>query len=523
VSDGETRPISITEYLGETLSTSGPALKWDEVTRHIRSTYLDSAAELARMEMHRRRHDLYNDAGGEHLSRLIELVFQDPEVKRLRHAWEQPAQYNNVLKRVVNELSTCYSEPANRTVTGAADQLKYFEVQTQSRQHEQFRVMEQLLNLHRAVWVGFRVRNVGTHAAPRNDLKIDIVTPAASFIITHPNDPTVPIGLGIRIDTSYALTTADRPAWVVWTEAERFLLDRSGRLIGAPVTHGIVNEQGQGVLPYVYVTLEPPRGTIWPGRSGEDLVSADLAIKFASVCLLKELKSATRQTWLTGDLAAAARDQTMDTEATASVPEGVQVQTVDMSMDLATFRDAAEHILETVANNYGMSAAYIHQQGVQSADARDLMRVPLRELRIRNQLPLRVFERAFVDVQTAVLRRDLPELAFSSLGWSVDFADPQTPRSPKEAIEELELARRVGVMSTIEWLVRRDPSLTREQAEERVAKWTEEELWRNEIMRPLQEISGSFGAEMRDGLIGGRPKSDEQTTAVTNTEEVQAA
>ena len=325
MSDGETRPISLTEYLGETLSTSGPTLKWDDVTRYIRTNYLDSATERLRMEMHRRRHDLYNDDGREHIASLIETVFKDPEVKRLRHSWTQPAQYNNVLKRVVNELSTCYSEPAQRTVSGTVDNAKYQEVQKQARQDEQFRVMEHLLNLHRAVWVGFRVRNVGTHAAPRNDLKIDIVTPANSFIITHPNDPTVPIGLGIRIETNYAIQSASAPAWVVWSEAERFLLDRSGRILGEPVEHGIVNEEGAGVLPYVYVTLEPPRGSIWPGRAGEDLVSADLAIKFASVCLLKELKSATRQTFLTGDLAAAARDQTMDTEATASVPEGVQV------------------------------------------------------------------------------------------------------------------------------------------------------------------------------------------------------
>src|SRR5688500_11718808 len=261
------------------------------------------------MEMHRRRHDLYNDAGREHISTLIDAVFKDPEVKRLRHAWTQPAQYNNVLKRVVNELSTCYSEPATRTVESDADQAKYRDVQALARQDEQMRCMEHLLNLHRAVWVGFRVRNVGTHEVPRNDLAIDIVTPANSFVVTHPNDPTVAIGLAIKLDVQPARGSSAPPAWVVWTEAERFYLDRYGSMVGEPLTHGIVDLEGRGVLPYVYVTLEPPRGTIWPGRAGEDLVSADLAIKFAAVCLLKELKSATRQTFLSGDLASAARDQ----------------------------------------------------------------------------------------------------------------------------------------------------------------------------------------------------------------------
>jgi hypothetical protein len=495
-----TTAIGIREYLAETLlpGASAQALDWSEVSAFIRTHYIGKESEKQRMQMHSRRHDLYNDNGDEHLSALIEKVFRDPKVKALRETWIGPAQYNNVLKRIVNELSTVYAEPAARSLgTDVTDKNneKYRQVQRRCRQDEQFLALEQLLNLHRALWVGFRVRNAGTKAVPRNDLVVDIVTPEVSFAIAHTTDPTVPIALGVKIDVTYARDSRYAPAWVVWTEKERFHLDKDGFLIESSVVeHGIEPVEG-AVGPYVFVTLEPPRCGIWPGKAGEDLVAADLSVKFAAVCLLKEMKSATKQTFVTGDMSSATRDQPMDVETMASLPEGTSIQTADMSIDINTFKEPIDHVIETTANNYGMSAGQIHQEGAQSGDARDAQRVPLREIRLRHQHPLRFFEERFVRVQAAVLKRDLPELAFVADGFRLSFADPQTPRMPIEAMKELEEGRRLGVTSTIEWLMQR-LSIDRDTARKLVQLFIADELWRNTEMRPLQVIAGTPGATL---------------------------
>jgi hypothetical protein len=96
----------------------------------------------------------------------------------------------------------------------------------------------------------------------------------------------------------------------------------------------------------------------------------------SSIFLLKEQKSATKQPVLQGDGTNIARSQAADSEVPIETADGQSITTVDMSMDLGMFRATSDHIIEHVAQDYGMSAALINQQGVQSAEARELMRVP---------------------------------------------------------------------------------------------------------------------------------------------------
>ena len=463
----------------------GVALSTSELGAYLSETY-DTQAERDRNARHATRDEIYMDGGLSVMNRVLDAVYQDPLLRDLRKKMVPYTRFNNALKRVVNELSSVYSAPAIRSVA-SGDEV-YQDVLTATSFGDVAVRFNRLYNLHRAVLVGFRVR-----ALPDGSRQpvVDMVSPASARAVLHPNDSALVVGWLIRIAHKSARRGNERPAaWALWTDHERVMLDERLQPIESTYL-----EHGFGVCPWVPIVRHRGIPGFWPGEEGEDLVSAQIALWLVNILMLKETKSATRQALLQGDLSMMARDQAMDTENPITLPDGASATSVDMSMDLGMFRDIGNHILESAASNYGLSSSVLKHQGVQSAEARDLMRVPLRELRLEQQVVFRAFERQFANVMAAVLRVDMPEMAFDPTGWAIDFGDPQTPLTPNEQITLFERTRKAGLDNTVDYLMRLNPDITEEQAMAQVTRNIELETWRNEVMRPLQSISGSLGAD----------------------------
>lgn len=477
-------------------------LSLDEMSGYLRTHYW-TQDEKDRYERHRVRDVLYSDGGVELMHQLIDAVYTDPLIRAKRKQWAKVARFNNITKRIVNELSSCYQEPAVRSVTDDDNNVQYQMALALCGMHPVSQRFNRALNLHRAILVGPRVRAVrnrdGSLDSDRRPV-IDICSPANATLITHPNDSSEIVAVATRMTARTVhnpmindwLGGSSQPEWIVWSDSERFMMSGDWRIISRTY-----EPHSLGRIPWVFVSLEPPGdASPWPGMAGEDLINGDLAAWFSAVSLLKETKSATRQQVLSGNLDAVARDQAAESEVPLELPDGVAVSSQDMSMDLSMFRDTADHVLEHVANNYGMSAALIKHQGVQSAEARELMRVPLREKRREQQMVLRPFERELAETMAVVFRADMPEIAFEATGWQIDFGEAQTPLSPKEELERFEHERRLGLTNTIEYVMSRNPDMDRSMAEKFVIGNVTAELWRNQVMRPLQKISGSMGAQV---------------------------
>lgn len=501
----------------------------DTLGVYLRKHYY-TIAEQDREKRHRLRDELYHDGGIGEMHRLIDSVYQDPEVRERRKLWARWARFNNLTKRVVNELSSVYQQPARRTVSNQASNATYQLAQGAVNIHTVSKRWNRMLNLHRAILVGPRVDITPGDPDSRRP-SIQIVTPANARLITHPNNPHQIVAVAHRLRTktmqTYPLTddgtqtgqsaqmaqaplqVSDDPAWAVWSDEERFFLRENWTIIGESFqAHDL------GRIPWVFCCLDDPSDdSPWPGNAGEDLVAADMAVWFSAVNMLKEVKSATRIPIISGNLDAAQRQQTTDTESAVELPDDVALTSHDMSMDLSLFRDTSDHVLEHVANNYGMSAALIKHQGVQSAEARDLMRVPLREMRLEQHQILRPFERELAECMSAVFASDMQDLRFATDGWAIDFGESQTPLSPKEELERFEHERRLGLTNTIDYVMDRNPDMTREMAEKYIEDNVQAELVRNRLMRPLQDISGSMGATTPDGSGQARllpfPRKDE--------------
>ncbi len=489
--------VSIVDVLATLPSGArGESLNWNELGEYLLK-FCNTDQDKRRNQDHVLRDELYRDGGIPFMERLIDRVFTDTKVRELRKAWVPYARFNNPIRRVVHELATVYTEHARRMVDGeTAD--RYQQVLERVQMDERALEISRLLNLHRSLLVGFRVRMLpdGTR-----EPVLDVVTPANFRPVLHPNDSTLVVGWLVR--TSFrSVRKSSLPEWTLWTDHESVQL----RGDMTPITDTYM-VHGFGVCPFVPVVLGAPSPGFWPGSEGEDLVAAHVAIWFNNILLLKESKSANKQAILQGDGVRTARGQAADSEVPGEVGEGQSVTTIDTSMDLSLFRDTTDHVLSHAGLNYGLPPAVLTHQGVQSAEARDLMRLPLKELRRQQQVPLRRFEHQLAIVMAAVLALDEPSLAFDATRWRMEFAESETPLDPIREHELFEKRRSAGLDNTVAFYQRLRPGLEIKEAQDEIETNINMETWRNEKMRPLEAISGSLGAETPgpDKPDGGTP------------------
>lgn len=511
-------PTSLRHVLSVLPNGSSPGpLDLEELGRYL-SQHYNTDAEKKRNARHALRDELFRDGGDHYMKTVVQEQFRDPDTRALREKWVPYAKFNNAIKRIVNELSTVYAEPAKRSVTSSDE--NYQKLLELCWMDEQMLQMSRLLNLHRALLVGFRVR---MRPDNKREPVISLASPAIVRAVVHPNDSTEVVGWMIRTDfRTHALVQPDakvpvidpnRPAWTLWSDAESMYLREDLTVIGGSYeTHTL------GVIPWVPVTLEPPSSGFWPGHDGEDLVAAHVSIWFTNILQLKETKSATKVPVIAGDGSNMARAQAADTEIPSELADGQSLTTVDLSMDTKMFRDTADHVLENTAQNYGMPPVVINHAGTQSAEARELIRLPLKERRKHQQGPLRRFENRFVEVQAAVVKADLPELAFDAAGFRVEFAEPDMQLAPEDE-HNLFLARRqAGLDNTVAFLMRLHPGMTEDQALEMLDDNIDVEQARILKMRDMQEASGEAGGGNRNGG-GAAPAAQVTVPAVVPPQE----
>lgn len=469
------------------LAVTPSGARFDPINALDLSLYLkdhcDRPCDRDRERRHATRDAMYRDGGCEEMCRIIDDVFDDATIAEKRKKWVHHARYNNPLKRTVNELSTVYQRPAARVLKDETSNARYRYLMAALRQDEVFLHANRMLTLHRTILIGMRVQ---PRADDTKEPVLDVVTPSTFRVILDPNGLVV--GYLIRRDYRKAgvTYTGPAPAWVLWTDHERALLDSTFSIIeGSYVEHGF------GVNPYTPVTMMPPEPGFWPGEDGEDLVAARVAVWVTDIFMMKETKSATKMPVIAGDISGSARNQMVDSEAFLEVNEGAALSQMDNSMDLGAFQAVSKHIVSSAGQNYGLTPTMLENAGVQSADARDVMRIPLNELRDQQKLPWRYAERRIVRAQAAVCARELPEYAFNADGWSINFSEGATKPSEADDLTLFERRKKHGLDNAEDYLMRRDPDLTREDAREIIADNIEICTELQVLMRPMNAVSGA--------------------------------
>lgn len=481
---------SIREILASVPNQERAALDDHNLARYLRE-HVDKGGSVGpardRQNRHAIRDAFYRDGGCDVMKRVVDEHFLHPQVNAWRSSWIKHARFSNPVKRIVTDVSTVYDEPSRRTVGGTdANEATYRELVDSLMLDEQMAEINRLVNLHRVVLVGPRVRQ---NPDDTWSMVLDIATPAVFRPVLHPTDGTLVVGWLVACESRIRPDeiTIRKAAWELWTDHELIYLDENFAPIGSDVPHGLGANRW---IPMSFLAVSLPG--FWPGEEGEDLVAAAVAIWFAGILLMKETQAATKITTQAGDVGNAPRDQPLDTGVVNQVPDGVVQTTTDMSMDTSLFIAAADHILERVANGYGMSLAQIKHQGVQSADAREAMLEPLRALRRRQIKHARRWEKRLAELMSRVGKASkVPSLSFDVVQWRQDFGEIQAVVPFKQRMEEHIQARQIGVDSRVAFMRRENPDIdTDEMAAGLIARNFEMEAEAVAAMKNLLAISG---------------------------------
>lgn len=493
-------PRSIRNTIARVEGGTLEALSWADLGRFFAKHYFDNPLETERRAKAAKRQRLYDGAGDEQMIEMISVLLSNRTVQKLREACVAFTKVQNPTRRICQEKGTVYLAPPIRRVAGDANQRHYDAVMSQVNLDEVGQVINHLLILHKALTILPRMR-----ALPTGEVvpTIDVVKPDGFYAVRDPLDAGLCVGIIYDLDHQIVPGMPPPPKWRFVGYHETFLISSTKEIIERTVV-----EHGKSTMPALLLTMEAQPGQLLDPDASADIVAAHLDIWLFHILHLKEGKSATKQTIVTGDTTAAIREQVDDTEVPIVLPAGVVATVVDRSMDFSKFLEDARKLYEACAANHGIPPELLRQGAVASADAREVLRSPLKELRAKQEPTFRRFERDLAVLLSAEIGVH-PDYSFTTDGWSIDFANPQGLQSRTEENQTFETERRLNLTNTIAEIKRRNPDLSDDQALDVLKLNIQEEVLRNQLLRPLAATSGSVSAP------GDAPAASPETADTT--------
>jgi hypothetical protein len=476
---------SLLDTLGTLPSGKVARLSPDMATNFLRDKYKTRQEDERQLEA-RMRLDLFRDRGRRHFERALDDIFKNAKVRQWRKDFVQFAEFQNVTKRIVREISTVYSQPATRGISKAP--ARYQDFQRVVRFDRVMRKVNRYGNLlnHCLVWPDV----VDDRPVMRT------VTPDKFKAIAHPNDPTRSVAFVVDQFPNGVEVRAQDPHYLVMSEFEFFKLDKDWRMV-----EGSYEEHDLGRMPALLWSREEPDDCLLDWTSGRDIVSAHLAVALLNTMMLKHQKSGTKLPYATGDVSSMSADQPMDEEHLIQAPEGVSLSTLDLGANPSSYIDAVRAVIKQIAANHGIpeSVFDLSYQATSGFEI-ELKRTGLREIRIDQMLDFRPFERDLADLWSVVLKKAGNEFAFDSSGWSIDFGEVDTPQDPMAKLDYWSKLEEMGLANRVEMYLEMNPEATPDEAAAAVAANVE---MRVRQMLKFQRAGMSEGGDMQQQPFDG--------------------
>lgn len=505
--------------LFDILGTEDPVL----VGNHLKTFYVENAAETKRRGHCNQLDQFYEGKGDEEMDRIIDIVYTDQKNASRRKAFVRAAldKYNNVIARIANEKATVYNEPPRRTVDN--DNERYQDFLDLVQMDDAMAELDRKLAYQEDALLWYRVRVTPT--GEREPL-LEVVSPASFWAVCHPQDRTLLVA--IIFDQRMPMAKQSDPSYRVWTDDQTFVMNGK-----CEIFTGSIEPWPLGVMPGVLCSMRKPgsKPTLLAECPSADLLSAQKAVRLQDIGLAKEGVSAHQQTYITGDTSATAMGQTADTDTEVFLGEGVTASAVNRGMDLQQFTDSSNYVVDTVSANHGIPPSALHQRDASSGAEVELRRIPIRELRKKRIPTMRRIEAKIARVMSmvngqrsttdeagdaVVVNGDLADFAFSIEGWSIDFGEIQQPMTRAEENANFEQERRLGLTDNYLEEMKRNPDIkTIEDAKlivnARIARQTEYV----QSQKDLMALNGSLGSSTDEPTAA--ENGDQATTVAEKT------
>lgn len=391
---------------------------------------------------------LYRDQIKVPLGQVIDTIYKTQKMRDTMREYIDVSSGQNVSRRIVNEIASLYDRPALRLLADRNDE---------------FHVEEKRINLHFVHQEAHRLTNLCNETLLWQFKGVDdkptirIVTPDLFDAIPDPRDTLVPAAFLLDQATPSMLPdTSHLPAYELWDDTYRYLINKHGRMVDAKGT--IVTEpekHGLKRIPGVLLHRREPTTCILDASYGEDIKSAHLAAALLDAMIMRLSKTqGENQPILQGNLAQMATGQTADGEHPLLLPPEVVASVLNMKTDPDHYLSVKKDRISGVAQTYGMSYEQVtNSESTDSGTLYQMRRQKLTELRMEQRARAVIHEAQVVDL-----------MGFDSTGLVVDFQEQAIPLDASEEVDLLDKKMRKGLDSPVTFVMRKDPDKTRDQA-----------------------------------------------------------
>jgi hypothetical protein len=414
----------------------------------IRREFLKAkwVADKERQDEAQNKLDLYRDDYEEIVREKIKELFHKDNYDRLYYHVNQS---QNILKRVINEISTVYKA---QPVREFGKDERYQEILDYSKLDTKLKKINRYTNLLNETLIKIGVRG--------GRIVYDIITPNIATIIQNEQDPTQADAI-IYMVTRKNTVGDDKIAYYYWdVYGNHIVLDKDFRISfiiydeaaaqGSLEFYPYRDDEGRSVLPFVIFHREEPDDSFWDQDSGRDLYNAALMTGIKMTLFDYYFKVASfKQPYVTGDVVSIPSKQILDPLTVFQVTgEGANVGLLDMQVNMDQLKDALVFQINSIINNYGISA---------DQWSLSISEVSGRALKIRNralleirqeQIPLyREYEQEIFDKTRVVNNAHFPDRQIKSAEFSVDFGEIEFPEDPEEELRLDTKRLKMGLIS----------------------------------------------------------------------------
>ena len=416
--------------------------------------------------------DIYMDDFEEIVKAKMAELFHPKTVDRLLYHVNQS---QNILKRVVNEISTLYKTETARKTDPESD--RYQDLAESLNIDVSMKKINRYTNLLNESLLKVGVRN--------GKLVYDIITPNICTVIQNEADPTQADAI-VYMTTRVNTVGSSEIRYHYWSKDGDYLIyDESfqivGRIYDSYDESGLLRypyidpETGQYMLPFITFHRQQPDSNFWDQDSGRDLYNATVTTAIKMSLLDYYFKTGSfKQIYLIGDKADMPGKQVLDPlTVLRGSGEGAEIGVLDREINLEQLKNAIIFQINSIINNYGISAdQYSLVVSEISGRALKIRNRGLLEIR-KEQLPIfKASEQELFNVTRVVNNAHFPNDQIpEDANFDIDFGELEIPEDPDEDLELQTKRLRSGLISPGQFYQHFNPDIKDvEEAEKLIAE-----------------------------------------------------
>ncbi len=469
-------------------------------------------AERERMEEAENRLSIYMDDYEAIIQEEMQAIFAKDTYNKLK---DKVNQSQNILKRIVNEISTIYKAEAKRVIEPASD--RYEELQKINNYDLKMRRANRFTNLLNECLIKVDVRD--------GQIVYDFITPHICMVIQDDKDPTRAKAIIYQITWVDTRSKADIDYHYWSDEGDYFIFDKHWKIkeviYEGNSPYKDKKRLGKFILPFVIFHRQEPLCNFWDRDSGRDLYNAATTIGVKMTLFDDYFHTASfKQIYMIGDATDMPQEQRKDPDTIMTVPpgEGAAIGTLDIQANLEDMKQAVMFGITSIMNNYGISSdqwtlSFTELSGV----ALRIRMQPLDEIR-REQIPLyRRYERELFEITRMVNNAWASKMKWKKIPettkFAVDFGDVTFPEDAMQRFGYRTKLMQSGLISLGQYYQDFNPDVKDEKEAEKLiienlkslqeirVKYPELDDFLNTIFK-ITESSAETGGEGSEGVIG---------------------